>query len=603
MSSRFLPGSCFETSWARTACNIPVGHYFPLRRTGPQLSALSCQLEFTFEFHFLGLPGEFLQRMPLSLPLAAWVHFFIIKAPTRRSQRRLRAKARLSWFLHKTGRVKLNLSRLVSIRYRLSTHHSKDAVLISCISRAIMGELRNPGGASTARRFPKHLRMGAVSAWTHWQECQDYRLCPSSAPRRLELLSRLGQEPAPWARQEGAVPTSEVAPTWEERRGRGGYQGGSQTGKGDGNHHSGQQTGKGKQTTQKGDKGKGKGKPPGGETMVPPEPPWTPTQHMNALPLPPPTTPPPPTAEETTLKELINALKKSSQEMDPEVQAIVQRSHMQEGQKSTKSLYTAVDDLSSARETLDIAKLARHHLHIKWRNFLTDAVQRWRKHTEDFQKEEQELTQQIETAKSSIGGSCQKVRGFQVGNWELQWSDVEAQEAMMEASTDAAEGGSVGTALFRQPGDDENATGNSTSVSRRHGDRGGHYFQQKAEGGRRICGLSTAIWCWSSISCGTSYAAISEPRESRATGVAFCEGRQVVTEVYPCQRPKWHPCILNWTHSACAEAWFVTRWYAIESAYELAWQLGMPLLVSPSTSVKKPHACGKRRSVRFFSRC
>ena len=72
-----------------------------------------------------------------------------------------------------------------------------------------------------------------------------------------------------------------------------------------------------------------------------------------------------------------------------------------------------------------------------------------------------------------------------------------------------------------------------------------------------------------------------------------------MTEVYPCQRPKWHPCILNWTHSACAEAWFVTRWYAIESAYELAWQLGMPLLVSPSTSVKKPHACGKRRSVRF----
>ena len=83
------------------------------------------------------------------------------------------------------------------------------------------------------------------------------------------------------------------------------------------------------------------------------------------------------------MKELIQALKKSHQEMDPEVQAIVQRSHMKDGQKSTRSLYSAVDDLSTARETLDIAKLARHNLHIKWRNFLTDAVQRWLKHTEE----------------------------------------------------------------------------------------------------------------------------------------------------------------------------------------------------------------------------
>lgn len=72
-----------------------------------------------------------------------------------------------------------------------------------------------------------------------------------------------------------------------------------------------------------------------------------------------------------------------------------------------------------------------------------------------------------------------------------------------------------------------------------------------------------------------------------------------MTEVYPCQRPKWHPCILNWTHSACVESWFVTRWSAIESAYELAWQLGMPPSVSPLPSVRKPPVCGKRRNVRF----
>jgi hypothetical protein len=181
--------------------------------------------------------------------------------------------------------------------------------------------------------------------------------------------------------------------------------------------------------------------------MVPPEPPWTPTLHPNSLPLPPPATPPPPTAEETTLKELIQALKKSQQEMDPEVQAIVQRSHMKDGQKSTRSLYNAVDDLSSARETLDIAKLARHNLHIKWRNFLTDAVQRWQKHTEDFQREESELTQQIEAAKTSLAAA---VRRFEDSKSELgvQVIDVEAHAAMAEASTDAADGGAAGAALI-----------------------------------------------------------------------------------------------------------------------------------------------------------
>ena len=74
-----------------------------------------------------------------------------------------------------------------------------------------------------------------------------------------------------------------------------------------------------------------------------------------------------------------------------------------------------------------------------------------------------------------------------------------------------------------------------------------------------------------------------------------------MTEVYPCHRPEWHPCILNWSHSACVESWFVTRWYAIESAYELAWQLGLPPLVSHTPPAKKPPVCGRNRIVRFSS--
>ena len=304
-----------------------------------------------------------------------------------------------------------------------------------------------PWRCKYCKRISKASANGCSQCLTHWQECQDTDYVPPARQDDWSYYQDPGKSPrhGRGRREKSQHPKSPRH--GKKGRGRGGYQGGSQTGKGDGNHHTGQQTGKGKQLNQKGDKGKGKGKPSVGETMVPPEPPWTPTLHPNALPLPPPSTPPPPTAEETTLKELINALKESSQEMDPEVQAIVQRSHMKDGQKSTQSLYTAVDDLSTARETLDTAKLARHHLHIKWRNFLTDAVQRWQKHTEDFQKEEQELTQQIEAAKVALAAA---VKRFEASKSELgvQVIDVEAQAAMMEASTDAAEGGTVGAALF-----------------------------------------------------------------------------------------------------------------------------------------------------------
>ena len=106
------------------------------------------------------------------------------------------------------------------------------------------------------------------------------------------------------------------------------------------------------------------------------------------------------------------------------------------------------------------------------------------------------------------------------------------------------------------------------------------------------------IWCGNAISLSTSNASISEtgvPREPRAV---FSTARQVVTEVYPCLG---HSSILNWTHSACEESWFTTRWYAIESAYELAWKLGTPQSIVSDHYDRKPSACGSRRQVCFSS--
>ena len=176
------------------------------------------------------------------------------------------------------------------------------------------------------------------------------------------------------------------------------------------------------------------GPPVVSETMVPPEPPWTPTLHLNQ-PLPARAAAPPsaPSEEEQTLKKLLQALKKSPEKMDPEVHAIVKRSKMREGRNASQPLYSAVDDLSAAREALDVAKLARHNLHIKWRNFLTNAVQRWQKHTADFQKEEADLTQKINAARTALVAAA---TSFEESKKELgeQVVDVEAHAAMAEAS-------------------------------------------------------------------------------------------------------------------------------------------------------------------------
>ena len=335
--------------------------------------------------------------------------------------------------------MRLSLSSLGAIQRRLSTHHSKDASLISRISKEIMATYE-PWRCKYCKKISKASANGCSQCLTPWQECQDTEYVPPSRHQDWDwnYHQNSGQSPRSPRSGKGKREKSQQ-PKSPRYGGKGRGRGGN---KGAGNHPTGKQSGKGKSARQNVDKGKGKG-----DTMVPPEPPWTPTLHPNSLPLPPPATPPPPTAEETTLKELIQALKKSQQEMDPEVQAIVQRSHMKDGQKSTRSLYNAVDDLSSARETLDIAKLARHNLHIKWRNFLTDAVQRWQKHTEDFQREESELTQQIEAAKTSLAAA---VRRFEDSKSELgvQVIDVAAHAAMAEASTDAADGGAAGAALI-----------------------------------------------------------------------------------------------------------------------------------------------------------
>eukprot|EP00435_Cladocopium_sp_Y103_P032673 s1433_g8.t1 len=186
--------------------------------------------------------------------------------------------------------------------------------------------------------------------------------------------------------------------------------------------HSDSGKGKGKDLPTKGGKGKGKlgkkgpaqkGAPadeayaPGGGKAPPPEPPWNSSSQSSALsPLPPPTTPPPLSPSEEKLNHFISEMKKQpvavQENLTPEMKAIVQSASLVEGQKASDTLFAAVDNLSQAREALDQARLGRHQLHVRWRDFLSAAVSRWQEYTQDFQKEEKEYMEAIEQAKQAL---------------------------------------------------------------------------------------------------------------------------------------------------------------------------------------------------------
>lgn len=287
------------------------------------------------------------------------------------------------------------------------------------------------------KKISKASARGCSECLVPWQECVDTTFVPGER-KDSQQWYQAQQSPRHGKREQSQQPKS---PRYGggQGRGRGQNSGKGKTKKGP---PKGPPKGpsKGSPTGPQMGQGKGKGKDTGKsfqpmETMVPPEPPWTPTLHPNQpLPAPVSNVPSAPTEDEKTLKELLQALQKApTDQMDPEVHAIVQRSRMKEGRNASQSLYSAVDSLSAAREALDVAKLARHNLHIKWRNFLTDAVQRWQKHTEDFQKEEADLTQQIDAARVALVAAATR---FEDSKKELGENvvDVEAHAAMEEAS-------------------------------------------------------------------------------------------------------------------------------------------------------------------------
>ena len=178
---------------------------------------------------------------------------------------------------------------------------------------------------------------------------------------------------------------------------------------------------------------------------LPPEPPWRPTlQSMPMLPpVPPPSTPHPDTQAVQTLNKLTAAIKKQPEKFDPEVHAILQGASLAEGLSAQDMMLKAVSDLGSAREALDAARLGRYQNHVKWRDFLTSAVQRWQEYTTDFQRQEKEFTEAIENAQTFMANAKER---FETGKATLTADQLAAvatvsgDDPMVEKVEESASG-------------------------------------------------------------------------------------------------------------------------------------------------------------------
>ena len=96
------------------------------------------------------------------------------------------------------------------------------------------------------------------------------------------------------------------------------------------------------------------------------------------------------------------ALKRHTDTLPPELQAIVSEAAQKEGQNETKQLHSAVSAHGKAKRALQEAQIARFNLHAAWRSFLTNAVGLWQTYSTQFEEQEKQMMDKVTQAMQTL---------------------------------------------------------------------------------------------------------------------------------------------------------------------------------------------------------
>eukprot|EP00438_Fugacium_kawagutii_P035981 Skav213295 [mRNA] locus=scaffold2480:352990:357637:+ [translate_table: standard] len=308
-----------------------------------------------------------------------------------RSARRNRARARLRWWLHRTGRVVLSSEALRSIRQTLSQHHSRDLQYLRRIRKAEIAMEYNQEGSWRCKKC-RQLRTATAKfcqdCGTPWQKSIDYSYNPPAQQREWSQPRQWTEwEGDEWWHQTPKKPNRRPTPS-PKRNGKG-----NGKGKNGGNPQpvKGKGKGKGKSKEKEKNKGKGKGKE---------EPPWQGVASSSGVnPNAQPNLPPSPAEQQ--LKSLVNQLRKEGN-MSTEVQQIVQESNRQQAQDATKAMHNAVNRLGQARKQLQTAAEDRAGLHSAWTSYIAAGIGRWKTFANEFQEQDAKLKEAIKIASENF---------------------------------------------------------------------------------------------------------------------------------------------------------------------------------------------------------
>ena len=165
----------------------------------------------------------------------------------------------------------------------------------------------------------------------------------------------------------------------------------------------------------------GKGPPAAMPTWKSPIP--DPAQYVPpAIPAPPPISP-----AEAKLKELTAALRKTPDNLTPEVQALVKDVAMSAGQTETTKAVQAVEELGVAKERLSAVKWARYQNHGAWKNFLQEAMEQMTVFANAFQEQEAVLGEAVQKARAAVLAAKEKSDAAKDGIQEI--SDGEEMDS------------------------------------------------------------------------------------------------------------------------------------------------------------------------------
>ena len=105
-----------------------------------------------------------------------------------------------------------------------------------------------------------------------------------------------------------------------------------------------------------------------------------------------------PTHEDKSMKAIMNLLRKHTESLPAELQAMVNDVSIKDGQTETKQMHSAVAAHGRAKKELQQAQLARFHLHAAWRGFLSQAVAQWQTYSDQFVAQEKQMTERVTAA-------------------------------------------------------------------------------------------------------------------------------------------------------------------------------------------------------------